>query len=62
MFPPPPVQGLGTVGGFKLQLEDRGSVGYEQLYAATQALHGQGTQERLSWARRSRATRSTSRS
>lgn len=37
MFPPPPVQGLGTVGGFKLQLEDRGSVGYEQLFAASQA-------------------------
>ncbi|HEY8360660.1 MAG TPA: efflux RND transporter permease subunit, partial [Ramlibacter sp.] len=26
MFPPPPVQGLGTTGGFKLQLEDRGSL------------------------------------
>ena len=27
MFPPPPVQGLGTIGGFKLQIEDRaGSV------------------------------------
>ena len=24
MFPPPPVQGLGTIGGFKLQIEDRG--------------------------------------
>ena len=23
MFPPPPVQGLGTLGGFKLQVEDR---------------------------------------
>lgn len=23
IFPPPPVQGLGTVGGFKLQVEDR---------------------------------------
>src|SRR4029453_3038934 len=31
MFPPPPVQGLGTTGGFKLQLEDRGSLGYEAL-------------------------------
>ncbi|WP_155419105.1 efflux RND transporter permease subunit, partial [Ralstonia solanacearum] len=37
VFPPPPVQGLGTVGGFKMQLEDRGSVGYEQLFAASQA-------------------------
>ena len=24
IFPPPPVQGLGTVGGFKLYVEDRG--------------------------------------
>ncbi|MRX07168.1 multidrug efflux RND transporter permease subunit [Pseudoduganella sp. FT25W] len=36
-FPPPPVQGLGTIGGFKLQLEDRGALGYEALNAATQA-------------------------
>ncbi|WP_137896391.1 efflux RND transporter permease subunit [Ramlibacter sp. 2FC] len=37
MFPPPPVQGLGTTGGFKLQLEDRGSLGYEALDAALKA-------------------------
>ena len=37
MFPPPPVQGLGTTGGFKLQLEDRGSLGYEALDSATKA-------------------------
>jgi len=37
MFPPPPVQGLGTTGGFKLQLEDRGSLGYEALDTATKA-------------------------
>jgi multidrug efflux pump len=37
MFPPPPVQGLGTIGGFKLQLEDRGALGYETLDAATKA-------------------------
>ena len=36
-FPPPPVQGLGTIGGFKLQLEDRGALGYEALNDATQA-------------------------
>ncbi|ANJ74781.1 efflux RND transporter permease subunit [Ralstonia insidiosa] len=44
VFPPPPVQGLGTVGGFKLQLEDRGSVGYEQLFAATQAFMAKARQ------------------
>jgi len=36
IFPPPPVQGLGTVGGFKLYVEDRGGVGFEDLYAQVQ--------------------------
>jgi hydrophobe/amphiphile efflux-1 (HAE1) family protein len=36
IFPPPPVQGLGTIGGFRLQLEDRAGLGYEALYSATQ--------------------------
>ena len=27
IFPPPPVQGLGTVGGFKLYVEDRAGLG-----------------------------------
>jgi multidrug efflux pump len=37
VFPPPPVQGLGTIGGFKLQIEDRAGLGYEALNAATNA-------------------------
>ncbi|MBX9795039.1 MAG: efflux RND transporter permease subunit, partial [Burkholderiaceae bacterium] len=37
MFPPPPVQGLGTTGGFKLQIEDRASLGYEALDGAVKA-------------------------
>jgi multidrug efflux pump len=37
MFPPPPVQGLGTTGGFKLYLEDKASLGYEALDGATKA-------------------------
>ncbi|MDG1582380.1 efflux RND transporter permease subunit [Pseudomonas sp. GOM6] len=36
IFPPPPVQGLGTIGGFRLQVEDRGNLGYEELYQQTQ--------------------------
>ncbi|MCK2083810.1 efflux RND transporter permease subunit [Aeromonas sp. 3925] len=36
MFPPPPVQGLGTTGGFKLQLEDRGGLGYGEMDEAVQ--------------------------
>lgn len=31
IFPPPPVQGLGTIGGFKLQVEDRTDQGYQAL-------------------------------
>src|SRR5436309_2159934 len=31
MFPPPAVQGLGTIGGFKLEIEDRIGRGYEAL-------------------------------
>jgi len=37
MFPPPPVNGLGTTGGFKLQLQDRASLGYEAMDAAVKA-------------------------
>ncbi|HEY9519010.1 MAG TPA: multidrug efflux RND transporter permease subunit [Gemmatimonadales bacterium] len=40
VFPPPAVQGLGAVGGFKLQLEDRAGLGEAELYQATQALLG----------------------
>jgi multidrug efflux pump len=38
VFPPPPVQGLGTIGGFKLQVEDRGNFGPDELYRQTQNL------------------------
>lgn len=31
IFPPPPVPGLGTTGGFKLQIEDRSGAGLEAL-------------------------------
>lgn len=37
MFPPPPVQGLGTIGGFKLQIEDQAGLGYRALDEATKA-------------------------
>ncbi|MDQ8016810.1 MAG: efflux RND transporter permease subunit [Bordetella sp.] len=44
MFPPPPVAGLGTTGGFKLQLEDRASVGYDQMDAAVKAFMAKASQ------------------
>jgi len=31
IFPPPPVRGLGTTGGFKLQIQDRSDQGYKAL-------------------------------
>ncbi|BCG02544.1 multidrug efflux RND transporter permease subunit (plasmid) [Paraburkholderia sp. PGU19] len=37
VFPPPPVLGLGTLGGFKLQVEDQQAAGYTALDNATQA-------------------------
>jgi len=36
IFPPPPVQGLGTIGGFRVQVQDRGDLGYEELYRQVQ--------------------------
>ena len=38
VFPPPPVDGLGTIGGFKLYIEDRANLGPDALYQAVQAL------------------------
>jgi multidrug efflux pump len=41
IFPPPPVQGLGTIGGFKLQVEDRTDQGYEALDQTMKAVEAQ---------------------
>jgi hydrophobe/amphiphile efflux-1 (HAE1) family protein len=35
VIPPPPVQGLGTTGGFKLYLQDRSGRGYDDLAKVT---------------------------
>ena len=40
IFPPPPVMGLGTIGGFRLQVEDRGNLGFEELERVTQEVIG----------------------
>jgi multidrug efflux pump len=42
IFPPPPVQGLGSVGGFKLFVEDRDGSGFEELYAQVQNAMAEG--------------------
>ena len=44
IFPPPPVQGLGSIGGFKLYVEDRSEAGLDALYNATQTLITKGNQ------------------
>ena len=44
MFPPPPVAGLGTTGGFKMQIEDRASLGYDEMDKAVKAFMGKASQ------------------
>jgi len=44
VFPPPPVNGLGVVGGFKMEVEDRAGLGEQELAKATQALIGRAYQ------------------
>ncbi len=39
-IPPPPVQGIGNSGGFKMMLEDRAGLGTQALVDAAQALVG----------------------
>ena len=39
-IPPPPVQGLGTAGGFKMMLQDRAGLGSAALARAAQTLVG----------------------
>ena len=41
IFPPPPVMGLGTTGGFKLYVEDRADLGLDALFNGTQTLLGE---------------------
>src|SRR5271156_2397564 len=42
--PPPAVMGLGTIGGFKLYVEDRADLGYDALYQNLQAVIGKSYQ------------------
>jgi len=39
-FPPPPVQGIGSTGGFQLEIEDRGNLGLGELQAVSNQLMG----------------------
>src|SRR5258706_4506098 len=42
--PPPAVMGLGTIGGFKLYVEDRADLGYDTLYQNLQNVIGKSYQ------------------
>lgn len=44
VFPPPPVLGIGTLGGFKLQIEDRTDQGYQALDNALKAVQAKAYQ------------------
>ncbi|HEY9270830.1 efflux RND transporter permease subunit [Achromobacter sp.] len=44
IFPPPPVPGLGAMGGFKLQIEDRAGLGFEALMQAQGQIMAQAMQ------------------
>ncbi|QJD30076.1 efflux RND transporter permease subunit [Methylococcus geothermalis] len=44
IFPPPPILGLGSLGGFKLQIQDRGNEGFDALDGALQAVLNAGRQ------------------
>ncbi|MBN9287881.1 MAG: multidrug efflux RND transporter permease subunit [Gammaproteobacteria bacterium 39-13] len=44
VLPPPPIIGLGTTGGFKLQVEDRSELGDEALHDVIQTIQGRAWQ------------------
>jgi len=44
VLPPPPILGLGSAGGFKVQVEDRADFGDEKLFEIMQAIQGKAWQ------------------
>ncbi|MDQ6769899.1 MAG: efflux RND transporter permease subunit [Gemmatimonadota bacterium] len=44
VFPPPAVNGMGAIGGFKMMIEDKAGLGDSTLYATTQTLLGRAYQ------------------
>ncbi|MGZ8186342.1 MAG: efflux RND transporter permease subunit [Methylobacter sp.] len=45
VFAPPPIRGMSTVGGFKLQIEDRSNAGIDELQRITGELIAKGNQQ-----------------
>ncbi len=44
VFPPPAVSGMGAIGGFKLQIEDRSDLGFEALNGVMKEVTGKAYQ------------------
>jgi multidrug efflux pump len=44
VFPPPPVRGMSSVGGFKLQIQDRSNAGVAELQRVNTEILGKGNQ------------------
>ena len=61
IFPPPPVPGLGAIGGFKLQIEDRGAQGHARCSTRRRQLTAASVTSRRCSPASSRATRWTCR-
>jgi multidrug efflux pump len=45
VFPPPAIQGIGTIGGFRMQIVDKTGVGSDELYKQTQNLIAKASKE-----------------
>jgi multidrug efflux pump len=45
VFPPPPVRGLGTSGGFTMEVQDRSAAGFSALQSATEELVAAANQQ-----------------
>jgi HAE1 family hydrophobic/amphiphilic exporter-1 len=45
VVPPPAVRGIGNAGGFKMQIEDKGGAGLQQLLTATRELVAKANQD-----------------
>ncbi len=52
VFEPPPVDGLGTAGGFKIMIEDRGDVGFAALQTTVDNIVAAGNDQEPELARR----------
>ncbi|PPD34157.1 MAG: hydrophobe/amphiphile efflux-1 family RND transporter [Methylomonas sp.] len=45
VFPPPPIRGISSVGGFKVQIQDRANAGLDVLQGVTNDMIAQGNQQ-----------------